>query len=82
MKPLNTQAAAIAFQNSAGSVAQFMDSSRHNNGLAGKSHREELIQRGTTKQYLNSANLPLNSKLNAALRTNGKLGLGPCLEER
>ena len=48
----------------------------------GKSHREELIKRGTTKQYMNSANLPLNSKLNAALRNNGKLGLGPCLEER
>ena len=27
-------------------------------------------------------NLPINSKLNAALRSNGKLGLGPCLEER
>lgn len=40
------------------------------------------MQRGPTKQYMNSANLPLNSKLNAALRQNGRLGLGPCLEER
>ena len=53
-----------------------MDSSRLVAGGAGatggasvgKSHREELIKRGTTKQYLNSANLPINNKLNAALR--------------
>ena len=48
-----------------------MDSSRQAGAAGasvGKSHREELIKRGTTKQYLNSANLPINNKLNAALR--------------
>ena len=26
--------------------------------------------------------MPLNSQLNGALRSNGRLGLGPCLEEK
>ena len=48
-KTLDTHAAAIAFQNSAGSAAQFMDSSRLGGASVGRSAREELIKRGTTK---------------------------------
>ena len=37
---------------------------------------------GSRDEHQASKNLPINSKLNAALRHNGRPGLGPCLEEK
>ena len=44
---------------------------------------EETNHNNRSKPYLNSSNVPINGKLNVALRHHGRIGgLGPCLEER